>query len=75
MATDAVTAIMNDHRVMEELVERMRTHKAEQLLHQLEETGPELSRDELYEKAKQADVPGRSSMTKEELAHAVDKSR
>jgi hemerythrin superfamily protein len=193
MATDAVTAIMNDHRVMEELFERMRTeegkrsallkecvarlsahswaeeervypaivqadhpeqgevyhgveehHEAEQLLHKLEETGPqspdfaavlaefvaavkhhveeeetkllpalaesvdqarlnelgaafeerrmavltehgtgaggadsapELSRDELYEKAKQAGVPGRSSMTKEELAQAMEQSR
>lgn len=29
------------------------------------------TRDELYEKAKEADVPGRSSMTKDELARAV----
>jgi hemerythrin superfamily protein len=192
MATDAVSAIMNDDRVMEELFERMRTqkgkrsallkeciarlpahswaeeervypaivqaeppeqgevyhgveehHEAEQLLHKLEEadpdspdfeavlaefvaavkhhveeeetkilpalaesvdqarlnelgaafeerrmavltehgigagdveTGQELSRDELYEKAKRAGVPGRSSMTKDELAQAVEKS-
>jgi hemerythrin-like domain-containing protein len=190
MATDAVTLIKNDHRVLEELFERMRTqknkrsallkecvarlsahswaeeervypavveadppdrgevyhgveehHEAEQLLHQLEETDPkspqfdavleefvaavkhhveeeetkilpalaesvdraklielgtafeerrmavltehgigaesaeELSREELYEKAKEAEVPGRSSMTKEELAQAVNESR
>jgi hypothetical protein len=30
------------------------------------------TRDELYEKAKEQDVPGRSSMTKEELRDAVD---
>jgi hemerythrin-like domain-containing protein len=29
------------------------------------------TRDELYEKAKEADVPGRSQMTKDELAQAV----
>jgi hemerythrin superfamily protein len=189
MATDAVTAIMNDHRVLEELFERMRTqknkrpdllkecvarlsahawaeeervypaivqadppeqgevyhgveehHEAEQLLHRLEETDPnsqdfetvleefvaavkhhveeeetsilpalaesvgqaklnelgvafeerrmvvlqehgigaegelELSREELYEKAKDANVPGRSSMSKEELAQALHES-
>jgi hypothetical protein len=30
-----------------------------------------LTRDELYERAKEADVPGRSSMTKEQLADAL----
>jgi hemerythrin superfamily protein len=191
MASDAVTLIKNDHRLMEQLFERMRTekkqraalvkeciarlsahswaeeekvypaivqadppeqgevyhgveehHEAEQLLHKLEETDPnsdefdavlekftaavlhhveeeetkilpalaesvnparlvelgaafeerrmavltehgiggagtpvdELSRDELYEKAKEAGVSGRSSMTKDELARAVGKS-
>lgn len=192
MPSDAVTLIMNDHRVIEELFERIRTqkaqrpallkecvarlsahswaeeervypaivqadppdrgevyhgveehHEAEQLMHKLEETDPKspqfeslleefieavkhhveeeeskilpalaksvdrakleqlgaafeerrtavlaehgigadggagadgtagLSRDELYEMAKKADVPGRSSMTKDELADAV----
>ncbi len=33
--------------------------------------GGEKTRDELYEQAKAADVPGRSSMTKDELADAV----
>ena len=31
----------------------------------------ELTREELYEKAKEADIPGRSSMTKEELVSAL----
>jgi len=31
----------------------------------------DLTRDELYERAKEQDVPGRSSMTKDELAEAV----
>jgi hemerythrin superfamily protein len=31
----------------------------------------DLTRDELYELAKQADIPGRSSMTKEELVRAL----
>jgi hemerythrin superfamily protein len=31
----------------------------------------DLTRDELYEKAKEADIPGRSTMSKEELAKAV----
>jgi DNA end-binding protein Ku len=31
----------------------------------------ELSRDELYERAQDADVPGRSSMTKDELVRAL----
>jgi hemerythrin superfamily protein len=194
MPTDAITLIKNDHRVMEQLFERMRTqktkrsallkecvarlsahswaeeervypaivradppeqgevyhgveehHEAEQLLHKLEETDPqspafdavleefvaavkhhveeeesnilpalaesvdratldelgaafeerrmavltehgvgaeiatesatELSRDELYEKAKEADVPGRSSMSKEELAQALQENK
>jgi hemerythrin superfamily protein len=35
-------------------------------------SGGAKTRDELYEKAKEQDVPGRSSMTKEELAEAVD---
>jgi len=35
----------------------------------------DLSRDELLAKAREADVPGRSSMTKEELAEAVLTSR
>ena len=34
----------------------------------------ELSRDELYQKAKQADVPGRSTMTKDELAQALQEN-
>lgn len=34
--------------------------------------GPEPTRDELYEQAKKQDVPGRSSMTKDELKDAVD---
>ncbi|MGN9911514.1 hemerythrin domain-containing protein [Phytohabitans sp. LJ34] len=195
MASDAVTLIKNDHRVMERLFERMRTekkqraalvkeciarlsahswaeeekvypvlvqadppergevyhgveehHEAEQLLHKLEEADPnsdrfeavlselteavlhhveeeetkilpalaesvdqarlvqlgadfeerrmavltehgfgdagtrsegseDLTRDELYERAKAADVPGRSSMTKQELADAVRDER
>jgi hypothetical protein len=32
-----------------------------------------MTRDELYEKAREADVPGRSQMNKEELAQAVEK--
>ena len=31
----------------------------------------ELSRDELYERAQEADVPGRSSMSKDELVEAL----
>jgi DNA end-binding protein Ku len=34
----------------------------------------ELSRDELYERAKELDIPGRSRMTKDELARAIDRS-
>ena len=34
----------------------------------------ELSKDELYAKAQEADVPGRSSMTKDELAEAVSQA-
>jgi hypothetical protein len=34
--------------------------------------GSDLTRDELYEKAKEQDVPGRSSMTKAELEQAVE---
>jgi hypothetical protein len=30
------------------------------------------TRDELYEQAKDADIPGRSTMTKDELAAALD---
>jgi hemerythrin superfamily protein len=37
-------------------------------------TSADLSKDELYEQAKEADVPGRSKMTKEELAEAVRKA-
>ena len=33
-----------------------------------------LSRDELYERASDADVPGRSSMSKDELAEALDQT-
>jgi hemerythrin superfamily protein len=36
------------------------------------EAGNDATRDELYEKAKEQDVPGRSKMSKEELADAVD---
>ncbi|MCU1372195.1 MAG: hypothetical protein JWO77_3389 [Ilumatobacteraceae bacterium] len=38
------------------------------------ETGPDgdLTKADLYEKAKEADVEGRSTMTKDELAEAVD---
>jgi len=32
------------------------------------------SRDELYERAKQAQIPGRSSMTKQELADALEET-
>ena len=32
------------------------------------------TRDELYEQAKEQDIPGRSSMSKDELAEALDKS-
>jgi hemerythrin superfamily protein len=39
-----------------------------------EAAASELSRDELYEKAKEQDVPGRSTMSKDELAKAVDPS-
>jgi hemerythrin superfamily protein len=35
-------------------------------------SGDEPTRDELYQKAKEQDVPGRSSMTKDELKDAVD---
>lgn len=37
-------------------------------------TGSEATKEELYEQAKEADVPGRSKMTKEELAEAVRKA-
>jgi hemerythrin superfamily protein len=33
--------------------------------------GEQMTRDELYEKAKEADIPGRSQMSKDELAKAV----
>jgi DNA end-binding protein Ku len=33
----------------------------------------ELSREELYERAQEADIPGRSSMTKQQLAGALEK--
>jgi len=33
------------------------------------------TKEELYERAKKADVPGRSSMTKDELATAVDETQ
>jgi len=36
--------------------------------------GTDLTKEELYEKAKQAEVPGRSSMSKDELANAVQSS-
>jgi hypothetical protein len=35
---------------------------------------PEATRDELYEMAKQAAIPGRSSMTKKELADALEQT-
>lgn len=38
------------------------------------EGGGELTRDELYEMAKEQDVPGRSAMTKDELARAVGRA-
>lgn len=34
----------------------------------------ELTKDELYERARQADIPGRSSMSKEELIAALGRS-
>jgi hemerythrin-like domain-containing protein len=34
----------------------------------------DMTRDELYEKAKEADIPGRSQMTKEQLAEALEQS-
>ena len=37
-------------------------------------TSPALSRDELYERAQDADVPGRSSMSKDELVEALDQT-
>ncbi|MEV5407455.1 hemerythrin domain-containing protein [Thermopolyspora sp. NPDC052614] len=37
--------------------------------------GADLSKEELYEKAKQADIPGRSQMSKDELAKAVEKGK
>lgn len=50
--------------------------------HQLEDeaergTSPDAggaTRDELYEQAKEKDIPGRSTMTKDELAEALDKA-
>lgn len=36
--------------------------------------GEELSKEELYERAKEADIPGRSHMSKEELAKALQKA-
>jgi hypothetical protein len=33
-----------------------------------------LARDELYERAKQADIPGRSTMTKQTLADALEET-
>jgi DNA end-binding protein Ku len=40
-----------------------------------DESLDELSRDELYERAQEADVPGRSSMSKKELAGALSRKR
>jgi Rho termination factor-like protein len=34
----------------------------------------EMSREDLYERAKEADIPGRSEMSKEELARALKKA-
>ena len=36
--------------------------------------GEELSKEELYERAKEADIPGRSHMSKDELAKALQKA-
>ena len=73
-----------DHHVDEEeseLFPKLRERAADELadmdpedLEAKVERSPDtidLTRDELYEKAKEQDVAGRSSMTKEELAHAV----
>ncbi|HWJ62632.1 MAG TPA: hemerythrin domain-containing protein [Acidimicrobiales bacterium] len=75
-----------DHHVSEEeeeLFPELRAKAASQLAtldpEQLEEQVKpvaevgDLTKDELYEQAKEADVPGRSSMTKDELAEALDK--
>jgi hypothetical protein len=35
----------------------------------------DLSRDELYRRAQEADIPGRSDMTKDELIHALRSAR
>lgn len=41
----------------------------------VDESLDELSRDELYERAQEADVPGRSSMSKQQLAGALSRKR
>ena len=60
--------------------EELGTRFAEVTGHRLEDavegsgsgSGREPTRDELYAQARRADVPGRSSMTKDELAEALD---
>jgi len=73
-------------RASDEEREELGTRFAEVTGHQLEDEAERRSggsggsdtegatRDELYEKAKERDIPGRSSMTKHELAEALEKS-
>jgi hemerythrin superfamily protein len=48
------------------------TQRKQELLREMGETTVDLSKEELYEKAKEADIPGRSKMDKEELAQALE---
>jgi hypothetical protein len=95
MTSDAITAIQQDHRLLEGLFERLRNAAPDERAPAFERTRlaglraagldapaappaqggadelAEATRDELYEMAKEADIPGRSSMKKDDLAEAL----
>jgi hypothetical protein len=72
-ALDDLIAAVAHHVDKEQADEAQEAEEAEEPTSRSTATTSDPTRDQLYEMAKQADIPGRSTMTKDKLAQALRK--
>jgi hypothetical protein len=72
-----VTAVVSDERVRRDATDRLKKLRSSYGANRVGRSGSleDLTRDELYARAQEAEIPGRSEMSKDELVEALRAKR